>query len=717
MKNPQRSARGFQLAFKFGLIIVFIATMGLLFFSSLSDPAQNGPDKKTNTGAKLEKPLADCPPLNVTSPMDDLATCGTLRYALNYLANNPAALDKTVDLSSLAPDTVLQVSGSSLVVPVGANLQAPCVSALILDGSALAGDGIVLSGQNKISGLKIGGFGQRQVSFNYPDPSAARTVTFSCSQIKAGGAAELIPVQGLPQSSTVATAFPSPIQVKFQRWYGQALTGITVTFSLIAGTNGANATFAGGFSSVDSLTDNSGVATAPGLTANTTAGDFTLQVAATLVGSPTTTRSFVLTNLAGSPTSLVISGGQSQSVTVNTSFPQALKVTLTDSFGNLVPGIGVTFSAPAGGGQATGTFSNNQNQLTVNTSSLGVASASLKANTVAGGFTVSASYNALSATFNLTNLAGPPATLTALAGSGQSARTGNQFSIPFQARVSDAYGNVLSGITVNFNAPASGASGSFNGGNNNTSAITNGSGIATAPSFSANSLKGNYLVTASTGGTAATASFSLTNLGPTTIIAVAGSGQSTNVGTTYPLAFQAKVTDQNGNPLSGIQVNFNAPGSGASGSFGGSNSSSGFTDFSGVATAPAFSANQVGGSYNVSASTAGVATSAFFSLTNTVGPTTVSASVSNPSPARYTVVTVYGQLIVRGLPAVGATMTTTWHYKTTTVGCSDTTDNSGQASCSRGIGNATVGYRVVIEVIFTYNGQTYSTSTSFTPSS
>jgi len=60
-------------------------------------------------------------------------------------------------------------------------------------------------------------------------------------------------------------------------------------------------------------------------------------------------------------------------------------------------------------------------------------------------------------------------------------------------------------------------------------------------------------------------------------------------------------------------------------------------------------------------------------------------------------------------------MDTSWHYKTTTSGCSGTTDSSGTASCSRSISRATIGYTVSIGVTFTYSGQVYVTGTNFTP--
>jgi len=64
-----------------------------------------------------------------------------------------------------------------------------------------------------------------------------------------------------------------------------------------------------------------------------------------------------------------------------------------------------------------------------------------------------------------------------------------------------------------------------------------------------------------------------------------------------------------------VTVTFAAPSSGASGTFaGGVNTAS--TNASGVATAPAFTANSTGGAYVVNATVVGVAAPAAFSLTN-----------------------------------------------------------------------------------------------------
>lgn len=97
---------------------------------------------------------------------------------------------------------------------------------------------------------------------------------------------------------------------------------------------------------------------------------------------------------------------------------------------------------------------------------------------------------------------------------------------------------------------------------------------------------------------------------------------------------------------------------------------------------------------------------------STVGNAEICASVSNTTPHRYTTVTVYGRLVINGVPQSGLPMETAWHYKSTTSYCNEgITGTGGVASCSRSIGGASLGYTVVVDV--TIGG--YGVSTSFTP--
>ena len=120
----------------------------------------------------------------------------------------------------------------------------------------------------------------------------------------------------------------------------------------------------------------------------------------------------------------------------------------------------------------------------------------------------------------------------------------------------------------------------------------------------------------SLGGTAPSAVWSFVTVntpGPAvSLTAITGTRQIAGVNSLFPLPMQAVLTDAGGNPISGVQVLFTAPFSGASGSFSGSANVT--TDAQGIATAPPFTANAITGSYVVSAVSGSL--SASFSLTN-----------------------------------------------------------------------------------------------------
>src|SRR6266540_5730250 len=110
----------------------------------------------------------------------------------------------------------------------------------------------------------------------------------------------------------------------------------------------------------------------------------------------------------------------------------------------------------------------------------------------------------------------PPTALAVAAGNGQSAATGTAFAVALAARATDAGGNPVSGVTVTFAAPTSGASGTFAGTGATAEASTGADGIATAPTFTATSTTGSYQVAATTAGVSTPATFALTNTASTT---------------------------------------------------------------------------------------------------------------------------------------------------------------------------------------------------------
>ncbi len=83
---------------------------------------------------------------------------------------------------------------------------------------------------------------------------------------------------------------------------------------------------------------------------------------------------------------------------------------------------------------------------------------------------------------------GTAASITATAGTHSSAAVDTAFATAFQAVVDDQYGNPVSGVSVTFTAPTSGAGGNF-AGSTTTTVTTNSSGVATAPAFTANTFR------------------------------------------------------------------------------------------------------------------------------------------------------------------------------------------------------------------------------------
>ena len=217
----------------------------------------------------------------------------------------------------------------------------------------------------------------------------------------------------------------------------------------------------------------------------------------------------------------------------------------------------------------------------------------------------------------------PPATpsITATGGASQSATISHAFSSALQATVVDAQKVAIKGAAVTFTAPSSGASGTFNGAGKVT-VMTNSSGVAVAPAFTANKIAGGYIVAASTPAAAASASFSLTNkVGPpASVSAVSGTSQKATIKTAFVDPLVAIVKDSGGNPLSGVTVTFKAPGSAASATFSAGLSVTVSTDANGVATSPALTASGTVGSYIVTAGVSGVPGLGSFALSNIATP-------------------------------------------------------------------------------------------------
>jgi hypothetical protein len=321
-----------------------------------------------------------------------------------------------------------------------------------------------------------------------------------------------------------------------------------------------------------------------------------------------------------SPTeAIAATSGASQSAAVNTAFGSPLVATVTMG-GSPVSGAFVVFTAPATG--ASGTFaSSSSNTETDTTNASGVATSSVfTANATVGANVVTASVAGVTATtsFNLTNTSGAAASIVATSGSLQDAQISTAFGAPLVATVLDNNQNPVSGASVTFAAPSTGASGTFASSSSATETdTTNTSGVATSSIFTADAMAGAYTVTATVAGVTTPASFQLTNVTGAliSISATSGTPQSASVNAAFAAPLVATVTDGNQNPLSGVLVTFEIPATGAGGTFaGGVNTAT--TNASGVATSATFTANGAVGTYTVTATVASGAEPASFVLTN-----------------------------------------------------------------------------------------------------
>ena len=458
-----------------------------------------------------------------------------------------------------------------------------------------------------------------------------------------GAPASVAVSAGGAQSASVSAAFGSPLTVTVRDAYGNAVPGVSVTFA--APGTGASATLG-----ASSATTNAGGAASVTASANTIAGSYS--VTATVAGLPGVT--FSLSNTPGAPTSVAVLAGSGQSATVTSAFASPLVAHVTDTHGNAVPGVTVTFAAPGTGPSAT------LGASTAVSDAAGHASTTATAGSIAGSFAVSASAAGVGgpASFTLTSTAGATASIAVASGDAQSQRVNAAFPAPLVVLVQDAHGNPVPGTTVTFAPPGAGATAVLSGGG---TATTDAGGHASVVA-TASSVAGAYAVVASATGAATPATFALTNTpgAPATIDVAAGGSQSAVVAQAFASPLRVVVHDSVGNVVPGASVTYAAkvPASPAAANL---SAQVVVTDAAGQAEAIAI-ANTVAGAYDVSASL-GSGPTTTFSLRNLPGaPASMVASAAS-SPQAATVLQPYGNALqvtvldVFGNVVPGATVT------------------------------------------------------------
>jgi len=160
------------------------------------------------------------------------------------------------------------------------------------------------------------------------------------------------------------------------------------------------------------------------------------------VGYFLNTRNFTVQITPGPPGAVQILQGNNQSGKPGQQLPLALKVQVSDAFGNILPNVPVTYTVVTPG---TVTLSNIISPTDLN----GQSSAIATLGNVAGAATVKVTAGSASVTFTL-NVSIPLAGLSKVSGDGQSTTTSTAFTSPLVVKVVDNNGAGVAGVQVTF---------------------------------------------------------------------------------------------------------------------------------------------------------------------------------------------------------------------------------------------------------------------------
>jgi adhesin/invasin len=298
------------------------------------------------------------------------------------------------------------------------------------------------------------------------------------------------------------------------------------------------------------------------------------------------------------PNALGIVSGNSQSATVGNPLAGPLVVGVTDQYGDALPGVTVNFAVTGGTGSLSAT--------SPVTDASGRAQSELTLGTTAGTVTVTASVSGIVTpeTFTATARAGPPAAVAVASGNNQSAVVGNPPANPLAAKVTDQYGNPVSGVTVSF--AVTGGSGSPSA----PTAVTTTNGQAQV-NLTLGTTAGAVTVNASVAGVTTPAVFTATATpgAPASVTVVSGNNQSGTLGATLANPLVVKVSDQHGNLVAGATVNF-----AVTGGSGNLSSATAVTGANGQAQVD-LALGALAGVVTVTATVSGVSTPAVFTAT------------------------------------------------------------------------------------------------------
>jgi hypothetical protein len=363
-------------------------------------------------------------------------------------------------------------------------------------------------------------------------------VTFVATALP--GAARTLAIAVQPGATPAGSPIAPAVQVAARDTFGNVATAFTGTVTLAIGTNPASGTLSG----TTAVAAVAGVATFSAVSINRPGTGYTLTATATGLAG-TASAAFNVT--VSAPSRLVFTV-QPSGTTAGAAIAPAVAVAAQDSFGNLVPSFTDTVVLALGANPGGATLSGTVRVAAVG----GVATFPAVVLDRAGtGYTLTAASGTLtgatSTAFAVT--AAAPAGLGLASGNAQSSTVNATLAAPFVARVWDAFGNPVSGVSVTFRVTAGGGN---LAGIDSQVVATDALGEVSATLTLGTTAGANTVTAVSTGLTGSPVTFTAT-ANPGAAVALAFTTQPTNVMASHTISMSppvvVAVSDQYGNTV------------------------------------------------------------------------------------------------------------------------------------------------------------------------
>ncbi|HUF35812.1 MAG TPA: Ig-like domain-containing protein [Gemmatimonadales bacterium] len=261
---------------------------------------------------------------------------------------------------------------------------------------------------------------------------------FSVSAV-AASANGLRVVSGADQTALAGEVLPDPLVVEVTDAFGNPIEGVTITWTPEGG---------GSVSAATATTDAGGVASVVRTLGSTSGLQRTLASSEGLAGSPAV---FLHTAAAGTAAGVQIVSGDDQIGAPGTRLAEDLVVSVVDADGNPVVGAAVSWVVTSGGGSLE--------PATSTTDADGRAATGWVLGPSVGANTAEAVVSGVGrAAFSATAAAGSASQLQIVSGDDQTAPAGEQLPAELVVRATDASGNPVAGVIVEWRVDSGGGS-------------------------------------------------------------------------------------------------------------------------------------------------------------------------------------------------------------------------------------------------------------------